>query len=84
MNNVKSISGGRLVPEQGTPNEELVARLKDVLALAETGELQSFIGTGFTSERLRLAVWADHHPDVIQMLGSLAWLQAEYIQRHTQ
>lgn len=68
----------------GQPNEGLVTTLRNMLAMAESGELQSFIGCGFTTDRGRLAVWSDNHPDVFAMLGSIAWLQAEYIHRHTQ
>lgn len=82
VSNVKSISGGAPVPESGTPNPQLVAVLKDMLAMAESGELQSFVGTGFTTTKHRVALWADHHPDTYQMLGAVAWLQSEYIARH--
>lgn len=82
MSNVKSICAGAVVPELGAPSPELVAMLKDLLAMAETGELQSFVGTGFTTDKQRVAVWADHHPDTYQMLGAVAWLQAEYVRRH--
>lgn len=82
MSNVKSICNGAVVPELGAPNEQLIAMLKDVLAMAETGELQSFVGTGFTTDKQRVAVWADYHPDVYQMAGAVTWLQAEYIRRH--
>lgn len=85
MSNVQSIYGADIpVKELGEPNAALVAGLKDLLAMAETGQLQSFIGTGFTSDNLRMAMWADQHPDLYQMLGALGWLQAEYIKRHTE
>lgn len=85
MSNVKSIYGAEVpVKELGEPNAALVALLKDVLAMAESGQLQAFIGTGFTSDNLRTVIWADQHPDVYQMLGALAWMQAEYIKRHTE
>jgi hypothetical protein len=85
VSNVKSIYGAEVpVKELGEPNVALVALLKDILAMAESGQLQSFIGTGFTTDNLRTAVWADQHPDVYQMLGALGWLQAEYIARHAE
>jgi hypothetical protein len=73
--------GGGLQPTE--PNAGLIAALQDLLNMAETGQLQSFVGTGFTRDGLRAATWADFHSDVYQMLGALAWLQAEYIHRHT-
>lgn len=66
------------------PNSQLIAVLKDVLAMAERGELQSFIGTGFTAEGQRLATWCDANPNVYEMLGALSWLQHEYVQRQTE
>lgn len=85
MSKVQSIYGADIpVKELGTPNPALVDMLKDLLAMAETGQLQSFVGTGFTTDNLRTAVWADQHPDVYQMLGALGWLQAEYVKRHTE
>ena len=66
------------------PNPQLVKNLRDLLDMAETGQLQSFVGTGFTRDGLRAATWGDFHSDVYQMLGALAWLQAEYVERHAQ
>ena len=73
---------GSKLPTIG-PNPDVVDLLSQLLARAESGEIQSFIGTGFTRDGLRLALWADTHHDVYQMLGAVAWLQAEYIHRHT-
>jgi len=80
VSNVTALPGCR-VPSQG-PNGAVVEALRDLLSRAEAGELQSFIGTGFTQDGLRCAVWCDH-ANVYEMLGSLAWLQAEYVQRRT-
>jgi hypothetical protein len=80
MSNIKSIHGG-IAAQAGTPNETLVEVIKDLLQLAESGQLQSFIGTGFTGDGLRVVTWADHHPSVYETLGGLAWLQAEFIER---
>lgn len=80
MSNIKSIHGGADV-KSGLPNETLINSLKDLVRLAESGQLQSFIGTGFTSDGLRVATWADFHPNVYETLGSLSWLHAEYIER---
>ena len=65
------------------PNEAVVALMRKLLTMAESGQLQSFIGTGFTADGPRLALWADEHVNVYEMLGALAWLQAEYIHKHT-
>lgn len=81
MSNVTALPGVR-APVSG-PNEALVSVLRDLLSRAEAGHLQSFIGTGFQADGMRAAAWADQHDNVYQMLGALAWLQAEYVHRHT-
>jgi hypothetical protein len=81
--NVVSLFGER-PPELGEPNEALVRCLEGMLDMAKSGRLQSMIATGFTCEGNRMVMWADHHPDVYQMLGALAWLQHEYVHRHTE
>lgn len=79
--NVHALPGVR-PPSQG-PNTALVEALQNLLAKAESGELQSFIGTGYTSCNGRLAIWVDLHDNIYEMLGSLSWLQHEYVERHT-
>ena len=74
---------GQMPPCVGDPQPALISALEQALEKARTGQLQSFIGTGFTSGGETLAVWVDTHPDVHQMLGSLAWLQHEYVSRRT-
>ncbi|MCR4297381.1 MAG: hypothetical protein NUV75_01320 [Gallionella sp.] len=81
--NVKALPGSR-VPGDRTVNTALVEALRLLLGRAESGELQSFIGTGFQADNLRASLWCDHHKDLYAMLGSLAWLQAEYVHRHTE
>lgn len=71
-------------PEAGQPQSALVEMLEDMLKMAKNGELQSLVAVGFTAEGLRLAMWADVHPNVYEMLGSIAWLQAEYVHRHSE
>jgi hypothetical protein len=80
VSNVAALPGCRVPSNE--PNEALCAGLRDLLARAESGELQSMIGTGFTSDGMRMAAWFDLNPDVYQTLGALAWLQAEYVHRH--
>lgn len=65
------------------PNEALCDNLRALLAMAESGLVQSFIGTGFTRDGMRAATWGDYHENVYEMMGSLAWLQHEYAQRHS-
>lgn len=68
----------------GEPRSELVSVLENLLNRARTGQLQSFIGCGFTATGERCAAWIDTHENVYEMLGSLAWLQHEYVNRHTE
>ncbi len=68
--------------EPGKPCEELIAVLRETLARAEAGELESFIGTGFLADGGRLAVWADNHDNFYEMLGALVALQSEFNDRH--
>jgi hypothetical protein len=82
VSNVKALPG--FSAPTCEPDERLVKILEELLAMAKSGQLRSFIGTGFVGEGLRVATWADFHDDVYQMLGALAWLQAEYTHRHTE
>lgn len=81
MSNVHTLPG-TLNPIAMPPNEHLVKALKDLLVMAESGTLQSYIGTGFTNDSMRVSTWCDFHDDVYQMLGSLEWLKSEYVDRH--
>lgn len=81
MSNVTALPGSK-VPNQ-KPNEALITMLNKLLRHAEDGRLQSFIGTGFQQDGCRVAIWVDTHDNVYEMLGALAWLQAEYVNRHT-
>lgn len=84
MSDVRTFPGLRNPGQAPVPNDALVETLRKLTAMAESGQLQCYIGTGFTADGLRVSTWADHHDDVYQMLGSLGWLQAEYIHRHTE
>jgi len=83
MSNVRTMPGLRDRGEPGKPCEELIATMRDVLSRAESGELQSFIGTGFQVDGGRLAAWADTHENYYEMLGALMALQDEYRGRHS-
>ena len=82
MSNVLPLHNGINSPDAG-PNGGLVSALEDLLKMAKSGQLQSYIGTGFTQDGLRVSTWCDSHDDVYQMLGSLEWIKAEYLHRHT-
>lgn len=82
VSNVSALPGCR-TPTLG-PNGALVRGIRDALARAERGELQSFIGTGFCADGCRFALWGDTHDNVYEMAGALTWLQAEYIHRHAE
>ena len=73
---------GSAVPEQG-PRPELVAMLRDVLAMAEDGRLQSFVGTGFCADGCRMSVFASVHPSGYELVGSIEFLKSEYMDRVT-
>ena len=80
--NVKALPGLR-APGHAEPDQALIAALRGLLKRAEAGDLQSFIGTGFLADGCRITTWCDTHENVYEMLGSLAWVQAEYVHRHT-
>lgn len=82
MSNVIGIRGEQ-PSVLGEPREALISLLESLVEKAKSGQLQSFIGTGFVSDGARLSVWFDQHENVYEMLGSLAWLHAEYVHRHT-
>lgn len=82
MSNVVPLIAGKSLPN-AAPNEALIAALSDLLKMAESGQLQSYIGSGFTHDGLRVSTWCDFHDDVYQVVGSMEWLKAEYINRHT-
>lgn len=84
MTNVKYLLTGDDVPDRAKPNSALIKMLSDALKMAESGQLQSYIGTGFTHDGLRLATWGDFHDDKYQMLGALNWLAHEYVHRSTE
>ena len=79
MTNVITIGGQPVEPVQ--PNQELIKCLQALLEMAESGQLQSYIGTGFTNDGLRVTTWANYHPNAYEVLGSLAFLQSEYVKR---
>lgn len=84
MTNVVGLDGKAPPPRlTGEPNPSLIDALRDMLRMAESGELQSFIGTGFVADGNRLSIWFNNHPNVYEMLGAIAWLEHEYVARQT-
>lgn len=80
MSNVSALPGCNIPTSE--PNPVVVEAVEKLWELAKSGQLQSFVGVGVSDDGLRVSIWADFHDDIYQMLGSLAWLQEEYIQRH--
>lgn len=78
--NVRALPGVQVPTTE--PRESLVRALQELLVLAQAGRLQSFVGTGFMSDGARMSFWSDHHPNVYEMRGAIAWLQDEYVARH--
>jgi hypothetical protein len=81
VSNVTTLPGAK-PPITGKPNEGLVSACKAMLAMAESGQLQSFIGAGFVVDGGRYSFMCDHHDNIYETLGSLVWLQSEYQARH--
>lgn len=80
--NVKTLFPGAKNPVDATkPNQELIAILKDALEMAESGQLQSFYGTGFTPDGLRSALWCDTEENVYQVLGAMESMKLELLAR---
>ena len=82
MSNITALHSNVSIPT-GQPNEVLIDALEQLLAMAKSGQLQSYIGSGFTCDGLRVSTWCDFHDDVYQVVGSMEWLKAEYLERHT-
>lgn len=82
MSNVRELPGCKAPTNE--PNDVLIKALRKTLARAESGELQSLIGTGFTQDGARFALWCPHNPNVYETLGSIAWLEHEYVTRITE
>lgn len=83
MSTVVGLHGALPPAVTGEPSTALIEMLSDALEMAKTGRLQSFVGVGFVKDGARLSVWGPDHPNVYEMLGSIAWLQHEYVARIT-
>lgn len=82
MSNVTPLRGA-VVPT-GKPNEALISALKDILADAESGRLQSFYAAGFLSDGLRMSCVLGDHSNVYEVVGSMEMLKQDYINNHIQ
>lgn len=74
---------GATVPTN-EPNEAMIAALKDILADAESGRLQSFFAAGFLADGLRMSCILGEHTNVYEVIGSIEMLKHDYINRHTE
>ena len=73
MTNVKSLRGAAVPTNE--PNTALVSALKDILADAESGRLQSFFAAGFLNDGLRMSCVINTHPNVYEVVGSIEMLK---------
>jgi hypothetical protein len=74
---------GAVVPTN-EPNQALIAALKDILADAESGRLQSLFASGFLSDGLRMSCIIGAHSNVYEVIGSIEMLKHDYIINHTE
>lgn len=64
---------------QGQPDAGMCSAIRDVLDMAEAGDLVNFVGTGFRQDGNRLAVSGGNLMwNVYSMSGSIAWLGRWY------
>lgn len=82
MSNVKAMRGA-IVPTN-EPNQALISVIKDMLAEAESGSLQSLLAAGFRADGLRMSCIINTHPNAYEVIGSLEMLKLEYINNYTQ
>ena len=81
MNNVKTLPG--VTAPSVEPNEALIAAIKDILAEAESGRLQSLFACGFRSDGLRMSCMFPH-TNVYEVVGSIEFLKMQYIDQMTE
>jgi len=77
QNNIYVMPGAH-APVSTEPDERLVAQLRDMLAMAESGQLRSLVATGFLANGDRLTAWATTHENVAEMMGALTLLPIGY------
>lgn len=66
------------------PNEYLIKTFKDLLKMAESGELRTFVGTGFLKGESTVTIQSiDQEASIFKLLGTVTNLQlkiANYIE----
>lgn len=82
MSNVTALPGAVVPTDE--PNQALISALRDILADAESGRLQSFFAAGFLSDGLRMSCIINTHPNVYEVVGSIEMLKQDYINRYTE
>lgn len=82
MTNVTALRGGAIPTQE--PNPALIAALKDILADAESGRLQSLFAAGFLSDGLRMSCILGNHSSVYEVIGSIEMLKSDYINGFTE
>lgn len=82
MSNITPLHGAYAPTKE--PNAALVAAIKDILADAESGRLQSLFAAGFLSNGLRMSCVFDAHSSVYEVVGSIEMLKQDYITNHTE
>jgi hypothetical protein len=79
-NNVVNLAG-EPVREYGEPNESLVKALDDLLADAKAGRLQTFLGTGWSSDGDRVSLFVADYSEYYATVGAIEELKFEYQHR---
>jgi len=86
MTNVVSLHGepvqrsdGTIIPLDTSPNERLIQGLKELLVLAESGELRNFMGFGFRANGLVTRLLEDTHPNAYEVTGALEAIRHDYL-----
>lgn len=74
---------GAVIPTS-QPNQALIAALKNILADAESGRLQSFFAAGFLADGLRMSCILGDHSSVYEVVGSIEMLKSDYINGFTE
>ena len=78
MGKVLTLGGKPLEREPPEVSEELVKILKEALAKAESGELQSFVGIGMTNDEAYYRLIVFETGSKIEMYGLLNILTQEF------
>lgn len=82
MSNITALHGA-VVPTS-EPNQSLISALKDILADAESGRLQSFFAAGFLTDGLRMSCIINTHPNAYEVIGSIEMLKLQYVHNYTE